>query len=134
MIETNIDSARAKELEAIESPEVMKQFDTQIENIMKAGIAFSYNKPAVAGGIIMRCANPQEVYDAAFVRSSDNDNQKKSNVVPFVAAKEVSEPSKFHAAFEYATARYHLGSDFAMAARAPAQNAGNTYVPALQAA
>ncbi len=128
-IETGISPARAGMLAVIETDEVSRQFQTQLEKITNAGIAFDRAMPAVAGGIILECQNPQEVYDAVFGSSQP---QRSARIVDFAAARQERSPSVLSSAFAQSAEQYPILRSFAMAARAPEVSANIDRAPAMQ--
>lgn len=113
-METGISAARAGMLSVVETDEVLNQFQTQLEKITNAGIAFDRARPAVAGGIILECENPQAVYDAVFGTSQP---QRSAKVVDFAAARQERSESVISSIFAQSAEKYPILKNFAMAAR-----------------
>jgi len=112
-----INASRALELEVAETADVSRIFDTQIKRVSDAGIhSISASKPAVAGGLIVRClaADVQKIYDAVYGTS---DTAPTAKVISFPKADKT--PSAFHLDFETSAAKFRLGIDFPVAAAAP---------------
>ncbi len=122
---------RAKALEAALTPEVSNCFDAQVQKLIQGNIDFTYVQAAMAGGLLVRGANPQEVYDVAFIRSNAAAKQS-AKILPFVKTEEEPQTiTKMRADFTNAAPRYRLGMNFAAAARAPMADNTN-FAPAQQ--
>jgi hypothetical protein len=127
-----IDAKMAKSLSVKEEGGVASIYNIQQDRIAAAGLDVTVIAPAVAGGLIVRCApkDAQSVYDAVFGGSVVNP-RATATIVPFRAVEK--QDSSLRLDFDNAAERFHVGRDFQKAAGTPALR-DDIFVPAFRAA
>jgi hypothetical protein len=121
---------RARQLAAMETPETMDHFHTQMQRLADSRIDVHAAQPAVAGGLILGCdeRDISRAYEAAFKVGSV---QQTAKVIPFPASSRNS--GALCDAFRDVAPRFRLDSAFARVARTSLGLVPSVH-PALRAA
>lgn len=89
-IEANIDEVRANQLIINETADVSRTLTAQIQRMTDANVdGFEYALPT-ASGLIAKCENPQQAYDAVYGSAPVAVPAAKTNVVDFKPFSSIS--------------------------------------------